>query len=108
MSVLRMGVKRACRHHSLYNTFLFGFFFFVRVVKSNIENIEITLVVGGGKVDHFVISFRSYDVMGFYPFKMHDKNIAYSKYADVCVSFLKEFALWYNFPAMQQTWYISE
>lgn len=46
--------------------------------------------------------------MDFYPFKMHDKNIAYSKYADVCVSFLKEFALWYNFPAMQQTWYISE
>lgn len=31
--------------------------FFVHVVKSNIDNIEIALVVVGGEGDHLVISF---------------------------------------------------
>lgn len=39
---------------SVYHTFLVVF---VHVVKSNIDNIEIALVVVGGEGDHLVISF---------------------------------------------------
>lgn len=59
MSVLRMGVQRAditlSLSLSVYHTFLVVF---VHVVKSNIDNIEIALVVVGGEGDHLVISSR--------------------------------------------------
>lgn len=56
MSVLRMGVQRADITLSLCLSHIFSCFF-VHVVKSNIDNIEIALVVVGGDGDHLVISF---------------------------------------------------
>lgn len=56
MSVLRMGVQRADITLSLSITHFQ--LFFVHVVKSNIDNIEIALVVVGGEGDHLVISSR--------------------------------------------------
>lgn len=56
MSVLRMGVQRADITLSLSITHFS--LFFVHVVKSNIDNIEIALVVVGGDGDHLVISSR--------------------------------------------------
>lgn len=83
MSVLRMGVQRADIT-----------VVFVHVVKSNIDTIETALAVVGGEGDHLVISFSEVMMWWvFIPFKCNDKNIAYSKYADVCVSFLKEFSV---------------
>lgn len=59
MSVLRMGVQRAdiTLSLSLCLSHIFSCFF-VHVVKSNIDNIEIALVVVGGEGDHLVISSR--------------------------------------------------
>lgn len=68
--------------------------FFVYVVKFNIDNIEIVLVVVGGEGDYLVILFL--EVMMWWVFiffKCNDKNIVYLKYVDVCVLFLKEFSV---------------
>lgn len=58
MSVLRMGVQRADITLSLSLSITHFKLFFVHVVKSNIDNIEIALVVVGGEGDHLVISSR--------------------------------------------------